>query len=566
MLREKLRLGLLLDSYQVPAWTYRALESVACSQHATLCLVVLNDRRCIDGPQGIGGNAGTILYRVFSKLDKRIFGRGPDASETRDLASILAGRPVLKVTSIQDGDSCHFERLDVQSIQAYKLDILVHLGFGNLTGDILQASRYGVWAYWQGRNSGAIPGFWEVVDGQPETISGLLVLSEPMDNHRVIHRSCLPTFPFSPARNRNRCLWASSAFLSRQLTLLHHLGEDRFFARANGFARQLDVQGRGNHAGPSNGTMLRVLPKLVARNLRETYLRMSRLDTWYLMYHLGGQVLPPVSQCRKVMPPKDRFWADPHIVRRDETYYIFIEEYIYEKGKAHISVIEMDSRGHYKSPISVLEQTYHLSYPMVFEWQDRYFMVPESAANRTIDLYECIEFPHRWEYRLTLMEDVVAVDSTLFCHDGKWWLFTGIADPESTLPHVELFLFFSGELFTNNWCAHPLNPLVSDVRRARPAGRIFRRGAKIFRPSQDGSKLYGFGFDLNEILRLSETEYEERTVASMRPDWDLETEATHTFASEGELTVIDAFVRRGKGQQSMFAPIGGNGMSRRRKE
>ena len=128
-------------------------------------------------------------------------------------------------------------------------------------------------------------------------------------------------------------------------------------------------------------------------------------------------------------------------------------------------------------------------------------------------------FPHEWKLKLTLMNNIVAVDTTLLYFHEKWWLFTGIAEQPAAAPQFELFLFYSDEIFTDRWHAHPLNPIVSDVKKARAAGRIFTRDGKLFRPSQNCSKSYGYGFDVNEILVLSETEYCERTVRSVRPDW-----------------------------------------------
>jgi hypothetical protein len=104
-----------------------------------------------------------------------------------------------------------------------------------------------------------------------------------------------------------------------------------------------------------------------------------------------------------------------------------------------------------------------------------------------------------------------------------------------------LFLFYTNDLFSGQWAPHPQNPVISDVKQARPAGSIFLRDGKLLRPSQDCAKMYGYGFDLNEIEILSETEYRERKISSVRPNWDRKILATHTFATCGNLTVIDAF-------------------------
>jgi hypothetical protein len=201
----------------------------------------------------------------------------------------------------------------------------------------------------------------------------------------------------------------------------------------------------------------------------------------------------------------------------------------------------MDESGKWKAPVRVLEQVYHLSYPFVFEWEGRHYMVPESGADRSIDLYESMGFPYKWEFKQTLIKGLRAVDTTLLHHAHKWWLFTAIAENEAAAPNVELFLFSSDQLLSGKWKPHAQNPIVSDVKRARPAGAIWVQGGKLFRPSQDCTKGYGYGFDLNEIEVLSESDYCERAGLSVRPNWDPGIRATHTYANCGKLTVIDAF-------------------------
>jgi hypothetical protein len=173
-------------------------------------------------------------------------------------------------------------------------------------------------------------------------------------------------------------------------------------------------------------------------------------------------------------------------------------------------------------------------------------MIPETGDNRTIELYECVDFPSKWLLKMNLMEGLHAVDTTLIRRDGKWWLFTNVIENEGASPDDELFLFYADTLETQQWKPHPLNPIISDVRKARPAGRIFERNGRLYRPSQDGSSIYGYGFNFNEIITLNEYDYQEREVAQIRPHWDKTIIATHTFAHTGQLTVIDACMRRHK--------------------
>jgi hypothetical protein len=171
-------------------------------------------------------------------------------------------------------------------------------------------------------------------------------------------------------------------------------------------------------------------------------------------------------------------------------------------------------------------------------------MVPESKANRTIEVYRCTEFPYRWTLETRLMEDVEAVDTTLLEHAGKWWLFANMIENQGASSWDELFLFSADSPLSRNWTPHPRNPIVSDVTRARPAGRIFSKGGKLYRPSQNSAHRYGYGLNINEITELTESTYSERVVSSTEPSWDRSLLGTHTFAAEHRLTVIDALTLR----------------------
>jgi hypothetical protein len=93
-------------------------------------------------------------------------------------------------------------------------------------------------------------------------------------------------------------------------------------------------------------------------------------------------------------------------------------------------------------------------------------MIPETRERRTLELYRAVEFPQKWELVKILAENVAAVDSTIFDYSGKLWLFANIAQPGAST-FDELHLFHAKSLW-GIWTPHPKNPIVSDVRRARP--------------------------------------------------------------------------------------------------
>jgi hypothetical protein len=539
----KLRLGILLDSFHVPAWTYRSIERIVNSTHSEFSIVILNESANIkSGDHRVWKNKNTIIYQFLNTVDEKIFLRNQNAVELKDVKELLSSVPIIKVTPVKKGSIFFFEHSDIEKISALGLDILIKNGFETLQGDILSASRYGVWSYCF---EGYPEGFWEVVETLPETSIGLRVLSKEENCRRILYSSTLSTYPFSPARNRNRSLWLASSFLPRQIALLHRLGEIDFFAELKQYSKNDSLIIHKKHeTPPSNYLSFWLSTKLLIKIILEIFSRIFYVDAWFLMVDFNAKISLPSADFKEIIPPKGRFWADPMVIRKNDRFYVFIEEFVYKNKKGHISVIEVDQQGNYSKPLRVLEKEYHLSYPCVFEWNDQFYMVPESAENKTIDLYECMEFPSRWEFKICLMDNIKAVDTTLFYYQGIWWLFAGISENEGSFPEVELYLFFSKNLFTNDWKSHPKNPVVSDVRKARPAGKIFLKDGKMFRPSQDGSKTYGYGFNLNEILVISETEYIEENVVSIIPNWDKRILGTHTYGVDGNFKIIDAYTRK----------------------
>jgi hypothetical protein len=251
------------------------------------------------------------------------------------------------------------------------------------------------------------------------------------------------------------------------------------------------------------------------------------------------------SAFHSIVPAKDRYWADPFILARENQYYLFIEEKLVATGRGRIACLTLDVDGNLQSHQVVLERPYHLSYPFLFDYRGEIYMLPETAQNRTLELYRCTRFPDQWEFVKTLMNHIYAVDATFLEYEDKWWLFVNLKkDGGSSLD--ALHLFFGDDPLSSQWTKHPLNPVVRDIHSARPAGRIFVRDGRLIRPSQDNSSRYGYAIRFNRIEKLSETEYRETNVSYFEPPHNAKILATHTFNQINDRTVIDAVIRRGR--------------------
>ncbi len=267
-------------------------------------------------------------------------------------------------------------------------------------------------------------------------------------------------------------------------------------------------------------------------------------EQWIVLIASNPQnKLPSWPDFKAILPPPDRDWADPFISVRDGNYFIFIEEKLYSTGRGRIICLEINQKLEVQSTHVVLERPYHLSYPFLLEHEGQLFMIPESERSRQIELYRCVHFPDLWEFEKPLIENIRAVDATLVNDNEKWWLFANVIEPGGTSWDT-LNLYYSDSPLSDKWTPHPQNPVVKNIHTARPAGHIQNAGGYLLRPSQDCSVRYGYATNFNRIVKMTETEYEERTERIYKPPRNGPFIGAHTWNQAGNLVVIDAIFRR----------------------
>lgn len=280
-------------------------------------------------------------------------------------------------------------------------------------------------------------------------------------------------------------------------------------------------------------------PKLLQR-LQKKIEKPFFFEQWSLLVAQNKTNPPDWNHFKLLSPPKDRFWADPFPWRANDEDYIFYEELPFRTGKGHISCMKIGESFEILSNEIVLERPYHLSYPFIFEYDGQLYMLPETKQNKTIELYLCKQFPTQWEPFRTLFNSIEAVDATLHEHEGKWWLFVNVVEPGGNA-YDSLHIYHAASPLADSWSAHPKNPVIRDIHRARPAGRIFKQGNALIRPSQDCSSRYGFAINFNRIEILNETEYKESFLSSFAPPPNnRQILATHTWNESETLRIIDA--------------------------
>ena len=293
-------------------------------------------------------------------------------------------------------------------------------------------------------------------------------------------------------------------------------------------------------AGPASGSLTEFVARTMARKVSNLVLKPFRhREHWQVALRHGAGAFEVVQD------DGARFYADPFLYRANGRTFLFVEEYPYADRRGVISVGEVVGDRLLTAPAPVLKRPYHLSYPFVFEHGGDFYMIPETGENRSIELYRAVEFPWKWELSAVLMKGAVFSDATVLFHDGLWWLFV-TADWFGASTQDELSIFYC-ETLQGEWKPHPANPVKSDSRSSRPAGRIVQQDGRLLRPAQNCDRTYGGGIIWFEITELTSTRFSERKVADWDGQAELSMDGLHSFDQLGTLQAIDFKCAVGRG-------------------
>ncbi len=540
-----LRIGIMLDSYASSAWVAKIVEDVQASDFARIELVVLNtppaEKRAAFGKR-LRNHWKLTLFHRYEQWDYKRNKSALDAKAPFDLAPLLRDVPRITVLPLRKGFTDRIEGDELEFIRGHNLDVLFRFGFRIIRGGILSAARCGVWSFHHDDNleyRGGPPLFWEMYEKNPVSGTILQILTDSLDGGHVIYRSHSSTDQSSLYRNRNAIYWKTAEFAMRRLRDLDIRGM-QYIESLPTFGER-EPYTRGIYRTPDTLQMAIFLARRFYRSVRARVAARLRGShpQWFVAVRprSTSHRFDSGTAYKLMLPPKDRFYADPFLFERDHKTFLFFEDLRYSEGRALISCCELGPDGTPGIPVEVLRRPYHLSYPFLFEDEGEVYMIPETKQNRTVELYRATSFPGEWTLEAVLLSDIYAVDATIHKADGKYWMFAGISNGRYSNCD-ELGIFFSDALL-GPWTAHPANPVASDVRRSRPAGALFRDEGRLIRPSQDCAKAYGYAIVFSEVLLLTETDYEERTISRLEPAWVKGNLGTHSYNRTGLFEVID---------------------------
>ena len=231
-----------------------------------------------------------------------------------------------------------------------------------------------------------------------------------------------------------------------------------------------------------------------------------------------------------------KFVADPFAAESTEGIQLLLEEFDFDRYQGYITTAQWRPGAGLTGYRTVIDEGVHMSYPFPLLHEGRRYCIPESHQRREVAIYRMDDGAGRWAREAVLIRDFAALDATVIQHNGRWWMFCSCQDD---LPECKLYLWHAPDLF-GPWEPHALSPAKCDVRCSRPGGTPFVRNGELYRPTQDSSAGYGSALSINRVVRLSVDEFEEETVAHIKPPAGaFYRDGIHTLSAVGEMTVLD---------------------------
>ncbi|MDF3839493.1 hypothetical protein P3W85_42140 [Cupriavidus basilensis] len=464
-----------------------------------------------------------------------------------DLSAAVPGRIDLEAPRVQADGGHAFDAAAVARVREQQLDVLLCCGPGLPTGDMLDAARLGVLRMHFGDSASeqAGPaGFWECFHRLPSTAFAIQRLSGARSDEVLVRGRFATRISF--LQNQAHLYRKANVHLQG---LLQSIAAQRRMPASQ--PRRLAGPPPGRQHLPLGGPpgtvhILRYAMRTLGRAaVKGAQRALSLRRKFGISIVQSDWRHADLRQAVEVASPKGRFWADPFLWKApDGRLFCFVEDYVYARRRAHISVLEVIGTK-VMDLGAVIAEPFHLSFPYLFAYQGDLYMCPECSDSEQIRIYRCTGFPQQWELAAVAMDGVSAADTILFERGGRWWMLTSI-DKSGVKDHCsELYLFSNDSPLRQGW--KPFgggNPVLIDSAGGRNAGLI-AEGDRLFRLAQrQGFDRYGEGLIVNEILTISELAYEERQVSRIDPTFRKRLLGSHHLTTTGNITVIDHVSRQ----------------------
>ncbi len=548
-----MKVGIFIKDFErLENWELRIIQNVMNSPNLELTLLI-KDGRINNSKKDSNRNHniqlstisklfGEILFKLQLNIEKKIIYKVNQYTESSEIIRYLENIPTINLKSIYKGGSDVFSDEDVDTIKSFNLDILLKHEFNTINGEVLNAAKHGVWLLnfsEFSKNNCDQAGFQEIIMKQSFVVVSLLKLTQDIERPLIIDKAYYNLdHHWSFFKTNNLIKESSVSFLFKNLKELMRGGNldlgtvDSTF-NTNNFVP--NIRNIVNYLFIYYSNLLKIFSKKVFSLFGKRY------ECWTLFIGSGHFLESNLNKVNPIKLPKGVFWADPFLFKYQDRTYVFFENFSYKekKGKISCGVIKNNE---VVDVIDILDLSYHLSYPFIFEEDGEIYLMPETSANNRLEIYKCINFPNQWELFSTAFEGEAVVDAFFFNDNLKQkWLFINKITAPNTSFDNELYIYKVDSLKLNTIEPHKQNPVIIDSKIARNGGGIFKYKNELYRPSQRNTDgIYGKALNINQIEKLTMDEYSEKTVMTIEPNFRKGLMSMHHLHQIEDFFVFDA--------------------------
>ncbi len=545
-LSKNLKIGLLVNDLQQKNLNGEIIESILNNKKINVDTIIVNKRieqknrfLFLIKKYSVKRLVEKVLFKALTKFEKFLF---IFFFKNFDFKKVNLSENKIKklyVNPIESnlGTKHEYSDEDIKRIKDRNLDIILRLEGGILKGEILKTPKNGVISFHHADNDlyrGLPPGFWEVFYRNPTTGFIIQKLNEDLDGGDVLFKGHILTKFF---------YYYNQQFVYKQSAKYINIVFEKFSnLESLNYLKKKDYNNK-IFKDPNFFELLKYVFSTYSFIFLKIFRKLTfNRERWSVAFSKGKFDKKKLEKFNIIKNYKNRFIADPFLIKSKNKNYVFVEDYSFKNKKGSISCYELDKNKE-KFLGKVIEEDFHLSFPFLFEYKNKVYMCPETSEKNEIRIYECVKFPIKWKYSRTLIKNIYAVDTILFQKNSIWWLLTN-TDNNKIDSLSELSIFYSDEgPLTNNWKPHKKNPIIVDANIARNGGLILDNNS-IYRVNQKvGFNIYGQEFDINVIKNIDEDNFVEEKIDNIKPSFFKNICGTHHMSYNEDYCVID-FVRR----------------------
>lgn len=248
------------------------------------------------------------------------------------------------------------------------------------------------------------------------------------------------------------------------------------------------------------------------------------------------------------------WYADPIVYEYDEKTYVFMELFDNETKKGKIAVSILSESG-LSTPNVIIEESWHLSYPRVFEFDGNIYILPETNKTKNLYFYKCINFPNEWKLTSKIENIGRFSDSEVLSYGKKLIIIFSekkADNPFFTRLKIGELKNIDGKFIIDMESFERFNLNQDYSLNSRNGGSIFVHNGDLVRVCQESSPLsYGLGLRFNKILNINKNEFKEETIKricvnDIKSNLQKNCIATgiHTYGKSKNYEVVDLKVYR----------------------